>query len=94
MTRWRKRIGEHGCEQLLSETIEAARRVRAVEDKSLKRVNVDTTVQEKAVAFSTDAKLLDAIRRRLVELAKETGLALRQNYNRVAKRPHQGRISY
>jgi len=86
MTRWRKRIGEEGCKQLLGETIEAARRAGAVDDKSIQRVNVDTTVQEKAVAFPTDAKLLDAIRRRLVKLAKANGLRLRQNYNRVAKR--------
>jgi len=49
-------------------------------------VNVDTTVQEKAVAFPTDSKLLDDARRQLVKLAEDHDIKLRQNYNRTAKR--------
>ena len=86
LTRWRKRIGEEGCEWLLTQTIEAARDSGALKDKDCRRVNVDTTVQEKAVAFPTDSKLLDDARRQLVKLAACHGLKLRQNYNRVAKR--------
>ena len=86
LTRWRKRIGEKGCEWLLTETINAARKLGALTDTSIQRVNVDTTVQEKAVAFPTDSKLLNDIRRRLVKLSNKHGLSLRQNYNRVAKR--------
>lgn len=85
LTRWRKRIGEEGCEWLLTETIEAAKRSGALADSSIKRINVDTTVQEKAVAYPTDSKLLNDIRRRLVKLCQVHSIDLRQNYNRVAK---------
>jgi transposase, IS5 family len=49
-------------------------------------VIVDTTVQEKAITFPTDAKLMHCARERLVRLAKQHGLALRQSYARVGKR--------
>lgn len=86
MTRWRHRIGARGCEGMLKQTLEAARRGGALRERDCRRVTVDTTVQEKAVAFPTDAKLLDDARRRLVQLAKAHEIPLRQNYNRVAKR--------
>ena len=85
MTRWRKRIGEEGCEWLLTQTIQAGRGSDVLKDKDCRRVNVDTTVQEKAVAFPTDSKLLDDVRRQLVKLAQANGIRLRQNYNRTAK---------
>ena len=86
LSRWRKRIGESGCERLFQETIEAAGRSKALPKHELRKVIVDTTVQEKNIAFPTDAKLLDAARCRLVRLTEEHGLGLRQNYNRVGKR--------
>ena len=46
---------------------------------------VDTTVQPKAVAFPTDAKLMHRARERLVKLARKTGVELRQSYVRVGK---------
>jgi IS5 family transposase len=84
MTRWRKRIGESGAEELLKETIEAGLKIKAVKAHQLKRVNVDTTVQEKGIRFPTDARLYDRTRQRLVAAAKQRGIALRQNYNRKA----------
>ena len=51
MTRWRSRIGEAGAEELLKETIDAGLRLKAVKPYQLKRVNVDTTVQEKEIRF-------------------------------------------
>ncbi len=36
----------------------------------LKRINVDTTAQEKEVRFPTDARLYDLARQRLVDAAK------------------------
>jgi IS5 family transposase len=85
MTRWRKRIGEAGAEELLKETIETGLKLKAVKSYQLKRVNVDTTVQEKEIRFPTDARLYDRARQRLVDAAKERGIALRQNYNRKSK---------
>lgn len=86
MSRFRKRIGEAGAEELLSETIAAGLKLNAIKPHQLKRVNVDTTVQEKEVRFPTDARLYDRARERLVKAAKERNVELRQNYNRVAKR--------
>jgi len=86
MTRWRKRIGEAGAEELLKETIEAGLKLKAVKSFQLKRVNVDTTVQEKDIRFPTDGRLYDRARERLVKAAKGRDIPLRQNYNRLSKR--------
>ena len=45
-------------------------------------MNVDTTVQEKAIAFPTDARLYQKARLVLVREAKRAGLDLRQSYAR------------
>ena len=85
MSRWRKRIGESGAEQLLKETVAAGLKLKVIKSHQLKRVNVDTTVQEKDIRFPTDARLYDRARQRLVEAAKARGIQLRQNYNRMSK---------
>ena len=85
MTRWRKRIGEAGAEELLKETIKTGLKLKAVRSFQLKRVNIDTTVQEKEIRFPTDARLYDRARQRLVDLAKDRQINLRQNYNRKSK---------
>jgi transposase, IS5 family len=86
LTRWRKRLGEAGVEELLAETIEAAKRAKVIKPSSLKRVIVDTTVMEKAIAHPTDSRLLERCREHLVKAAARHGLKLRQNYNREAPR--------
>jgi IS5 family transposase len=85
MTRWRKRIGEAGAEELLKQTIEAGLKLKAIKTTQLRRVNIDTTVQEKDIRFPTDARLYDRARERLVKEAKKQEIQLRQNYNRLAK---------
>ena len=85
MSRWRKRIGDAGAEEPLKQTIQAGLKIKAVKAYQLKRVNVDTTVQEKEVRFPTDARLYDRDRQKLVPESKERGINLRQNYNRVSK---------
>jgi IS5 family transposase len=57
LVKWRKRIGEEGCEKLLKELIELARRESLIEEKDLEKVTLDTTVQEKAITHPTDSKL-------------------------------------
>ena len=86
LTRWRNRIGEEGVEWLLTQTIEAGRKSGAIDDASLKRVAVDTTVMEKAIAHPTDARLYERARAQLVVLAQEAGMELRQSYARLAPR--------
>lgn len=86
LSRWRKRIGDAGAEQLLKQTIEAGLKLKAIKPVQLKRVNVDTTVQEKEIRFPTDARLYDRARQRLVRAAKKRGIPLRQNYSRKSKK--------
>ena len=85
LVHWRKRIGEDGFEQLFSETIEIAKRSGALNPKSIERVNVDTTVQEKAVEFPTDARLYHKMRRKLVKASKTRSIDLRQSYERLGQ---------
>lgn len=54
--------------------------------RDLERVVVDTTVQPKAIAHPTDARLCYRALEKLVDLAKCNNVVLRQSYMRVAKR--------
>jgi len=96
LVKWRKRIGPKGMEKLLQATIETAKSKEYLTEKHLERVNVDTTVQEKAIAFPTDARLYHKARRILVRLAKRAGTELRQTYERLGKRAFimHGRYSH
>ena len=85
LTRWRQRMGEERLIALLQESLAVATRSGAAKPADFRQVIVDTTVQEKAVTFPTDAKLLHRARERLVRLAQTHGLALRQSYARVGK---------
>src|SRR5258707_4183855 len=86
LTRWRQRLGEEQIAALLQESLSVAHRSGAIATEDLERVAVDTTVQEKAVAHPTDARLTHRAIEKLVELAKREGVELRQSYLRVAKR--------
>ena len=57
---------------------------------------MDTTVQEKAVAFPTDARLYTKMLLRLVNLSKQRSLGLRQSYVRKAPQllKQQGRYAH
>ena len=47
---------------------------------------VDSTVQEKAIAFPTiDSRLLDVARRKLVLIAKRAGVVLRQTFEKEGR---------
>ena len=84
LVRWRKRLSTSGMDKILQSSIRAASACGLVKPSSLKQVIVDTTVQEKAIAHPTDAKLLNGARQKLVDLAKGQGIVLRQTYRRVA----------
>ena len=86
MTRWRKRLGEAGAEQMLRATIEAGMRMRVIRTTELKRINVDTTVQTKAIRFPTDARLYQRMRERLVKAARAEGFIIKQSYEHVGRR--------
>jgi len=86
MTRWRQRLGEEHLVALIQESLSVAHKTGALETKDLQRVAVDTTVQPKAIAHPTDARLMHRAIEKLVALAKRSGVPLRQSYARVAKR--------
>src|SRR5690349_14212630 len=86
MRRWRQRIGPERLDLLLAESLAAAPRGGAVEEKHFRRVPIDTTVQPKAVTHPTDSKLLHRGIEILVRLARGHGIRLRQSYLRVARR--------
>jgi IS5 family transposase len=86
LTRWRQRMGEEKLVALIQESLNAATRAGAAKPSDFSKVIIDTTVQPKAVAFPTDAKLMHRARERLVRLAQKHGVSLRQSYARVGKR--------
>jgi len=86
LTRFRERLGESGAEELLRETIEVAKKAGLLKKKVLKKVIVDTTVQEKSINYPTDAKLINKARESLVKEAKREGILLRQSYKFKGKR--------
>lgn len=96
LVKWRQRLGEAGCEELLAATVQAGLRSRVITSTSLKRVVVDTTVQEKNIAFPTDSRLYDGSRRQLVQLAGELGIPMRQTYRKACREllPRIGRYGH
>ncbi|MFM8933254.1 MAG: IS5 family transposase [Gemmataceae bacterium] len=85
LTRWRSRLGAEKLELLLKQTLEIARDRKLLKRRDLADVNVDTTVQPKAIAFPTDSRLYFKMRRALVRQAVKGGIQIRQSYRRVAK---------
>jgi IS5 family transposase len=96
LTRFRQRIGSRGIEELFKELLNTAKRTGNLKKSHLNKVNVDTTVQEKAIAFPTDARLYYKMRESLVRAAEKRGIELRQNYKRVSKKvlAKQGHYSH
>ena len=78
MSRWRKRSAKNGTEKMLEESFKTGLREGVIKKTELSRVNVDSTVQEKAVRYPTDTRLYDRMRERLVKSARKNGVELRQ----------------
>ncbi len=85
IVKWRKKIGDAGMEEILSETLTLARDFGFLKISDLKDVNIDTTVQEKNISHPTDARLINKARENLVKAAKKCGIRIKQSYNRKAK---------
>ena len=84
MTKWRNLHGDE-LEVLLKATIDAGLATATITPKSLDKINIDTTVQEKAITYPTDSKLYHRMREKLVKMAVRHGIKLRQSYRRVSK---------
>jgi hypothetical protein len=86
LTHWRQRLGEEQLVALIQESLSVAHKTGALSSRDLERVVVDTTVQPKAVAHPTDARLCHRALEKLVDLARRHHVPLRQSYRRLAKR--------
>src|SRR5271157_2000955 len=96
MTKFRNRAKRENIEELLIELIKSGLKLKIIKEKSLEKINVDTTVQEKNITYPTDAKLYYKMIMKLVKSAKESEIKLRQSYIRKAKTSllMQGRYSH
>ena len=83
--RSRKRLGEAGAEAMLKGTIEAGVAMKVITTAQASHVNIDTTVQTKAIRYPTDARLYERARERLVVHARKAGLSIKQSYERVGR---------
>jgi transposase, IS5 family len=79
-------MGEERLNALVQESLATATRTGAAKPADFTQAIVDTTVQPKAVAHPTDAKLMNRAREKLVRFARKQGVTLRQSYERVGKR--------
>ena len=80
LIKFRRLLGDEGVEELLAQTINAAVEMGLIAKSELSRVIVDSTVQQKAIAHPTDSRLLEVARDKLVQAAKDAGIALKQTF--------------
>lgn len=94
MVKWRGRVGSKRMEVLLKETLSTAIRQKYIKPSDASKIIVDTTVQEKAIAHPTDARLYLKAIHRLVKLSNERAIELRQSYVRVSKKAFFSQSQY
>ena len=80
LTHWRQRLGEEQLVALIQESLSVAHKTGALATGDLERVVVDTTVQPKAIAHPTDARLCHRALEKLVDLARRHHVPLRQSH--------------
>jgi transposase, IS5 family len=83
--RFRIAIGEAGMQAIFKATIDTAVVSKAIKPTEFERIIVDSTVQEKAIAYPVDSRLLEIARHKIVMHAKRCGIALRQSFAKEGK---------
>jgi IS5 family transposase len=86
MTRWRSRLGASGAESMLQRILQTGLKSKVIQPWDFARINVDATVQTKAILYQSEARLCDRVGERLVKVARKEGLKIKQSYTRVGKR--------
>jgi len=86
MSRFRERLKKKKLYKLLQETIQSGFQTKVIKPKSIEYAVIDSTVQEKNIAYPTDAKLYYKGIVLLAKLAKRLPIKLRQSYIRAGKR--------
>jgi IS5 family transposase len=85
LTRWRSRLGAGGAEFMPKGIFQTGLKIKAIQPSDFERINVDTTVQTKAIRYPSDGRLCDRVRERLVKVARKEGLKIKQSYTCVGK---------
>lgn len=80
LVHFRHRIGESGVEKIFKHSID----IHGKDGKD-QHVSIDSTAQEKNIAYPTDAKLHKKIIDKCVKQAKKSGIKLRRSYKRTSK---------
>lgn len=80
LVKFRQLLGDEGVEELLAQTINVAVELKLIAPSELSRVIIDSTVQHKSIAHPTDSRLLEVARAKLVQAAKDVGIALKQTH--------------
>lgn len=86
MSRFRQRLKKKKLYKLLQETIKSGFKTKIIKPKSIQKCVIDSTVQEKNIAYPTDARLYYKAIIKLSKLSKELGISLRQSYIRISKK--------
>jgi IS5 family transposase len=75
ITRWCKRLGKAGAEAIL----------KVLTSTQASHVNINTTLQIRAIRYPPDARLYDRVRERLVVHARKAGLSMKQSCASVGR---------
>ena len=86
MSRFRERLKKKKLYKLLQETIRSGFKTKTLKSKSTECVVIDSTVQEKNIAYLTDAKFYYKGIVHLSKLAKHHGIKQCQSYVRAGKK--------
>lgn len=86
MSKFRGRLKKKKLYKLLQETIKSGFKNRILTRSSVKKCVIDTTVQEKNIAYPTDARLYYKGMIKLSKVAKELDISLRQSYTKTGKK--------
>lgn len=78
LIKFRQRIGETGCEEILKVSI----LMQPKKDRRADAVIMDTTVQEKNISYPCDSKLYIKVIRACQRIAKREGIQLRRTYEK------------
>jgi IS5 family transposase len=82
---FRRKIGEEGAREIFQASAQLGVKTGVVKPREFKQLHVDTTVQEKHVAYPHSAKLLKGLIKKLNRAAKKKGIRVKQSYKRVSK---------
>ncbi|BAF71397.1 IS5-like element ISSlsp2 family transposase [Sulfurovum sp. NBC37-1] len=86
MSKFRERLKKKKLYKLLQETIKSGFQTKVIKPKSIEYAVIDSTVQEKNIAYPTDAKLYYKGIVLLAKLARRLNIRLRQSYIRAGKK--------